>query len=244
MDIYQRIGHIKILVSKDKMIANLKINTFFRFSLIAVLLLTIFIHIISCHKNEENKIANLAKTEFPNQEGWNSTMTSTNDGILNAVIRYGHMQRFKKRKVVEFDSGIKIDFYDEKGKHTSKLTSNKGKLDEATNDIEAIENVVVVSDSGINLKTEQIWWNNSLEKVITDKFVTITTVKNDTFYGYGFESDQYFNNWAIRKISGKAGRGLALDIDFSGKKPKPDSVSIDSINYQKESLTDTLSENK
>ena len=181
----------------------------------------------TCQKNDESGTAKTTETEYPDQEGWNSTMTSTKEGILSAVIQYGHMKRFKKSKVVEFDGGIKIDFYDENGNHTSQLTSVRGKLNEGTNDIEAMENVVVVSDSGINLKTEQIWWDNSVEKVVTDKYVTITTNKNDTLYGFGFESDQYLDNWSIRKVSGKAGRGLDLGTEFSEKNETTDSMSVD-----------------
>ncbi len=171
-------------------------------------------------------------------------MTSTKNGILNAVIRYGHMQRFKKRKVVDFDNKIAIDFYDEKGRPSSKLTSEKGRLNEATNDIEAIDNVVVTSDSGINLRTEQLWWDNSIEKVVTNKFVTITTSKNDTFYGYGFESDQHLNNWSIRKISGKAGRGLDLGTEFIEKKTQKDSLPSDSQAFPSKAAADTLQEQK
>jgi len=196
--------------------------------------------VANCGKKTNSQTSNIGSIEFPDQEGWNAIVISTKDGILNAVIRYGHMQRFKKRKVVEFDNKIAIDFYDENGRHTSKLTSEKGKLNEATNDIEAIENVVVVSDSGINLRTEQIWWDNSIEKVVTDKFVTITTTQNDTFYGFGFESDQRLNNWSIRKISGKAGRGLDLGTEFKEKKTRPDSFSIDSLSIQPKTGTDAL----
>jgi len=187
-----------------------------------------FFIIIGCHKEENKKTVKTDNFSFPDQEGWNSIVTTTTDGVLNAVVRYGHMQRFKRRKVVEFDKGVEIDFYNEKGEHTSKLISKKGKLNEATNDIEAFGNVVVVSDSGINLKTEHLWWDNSIEKVVSDEFVTITTVDQDTFYGYGFESDQYLDNWVIRKISGKARKGLKLDIDFSKKGQKTDSSLVDS----------------
>jgi LPS export ABC transporter protein LptC len=196
---------------------------------IITIILSLSICLVTCQKSQESSVAKTGETEYPDQEGWNSTMTSTKDGVLTAVIRYGHMQRFKNRKVVEFDDGIEIDFYDEKGNHTSKLTSDKGKMNEGTNDIEAIKNVVVVSDSGINLKTEQIWWDNSVEKVVTDKFVMITTNKNDTLYGYGFESDQHLDNWSIRKVSGKAGRALDLGTEFKQKEVVVDTVSVVSV---------------
>ncbi len=190
----------------------------------------------SSDENEKPK-KRISTPEFPDQEGWNSTVISTKNGVRNAIIRYGHMQRFKKRKIVEFDDGIEIDFYNDEGEHTSKLKSERGRLKESTNDIEAIENVVVVSDSGITLQTERLWWDNSIEKVVTDKFVTITTVENDTLYGYGFESDQYLKNWQIKNVSGKAGRGFDLNFKMSKEEQKTDSVSSDSQIIKNDSLS-------
>ena len=167
----------------------------------------------------------MEQPEYPDQEGWNSTVTSSKNGIVGAIIQYGHMQRFKKRNVVDFDSGIVVDFYDEQGVHTSKLTSRNGRLDEATNNIEAIGNVHVVSDTGISLRTQRLKWDNSIEKIISNNFVTIVTAEKDTFYGNGFESDQNLENWHITGFSGKASKGLDLDFQFKKKKQPTDSVS-------------------
>ncbi|OQX84965.1 LPS export ABC transporter periplasmic protein LptC [candidate division KSB1 bacterium 4484_87] len=196
----------------------------------------------SCAKKEDADNQTTESTVLPEQEAWNSKVTSTVDGKLKAVIRYGHMQRFKQKKIVEFDSGITIDFYDEKGEHTSKLTSERGKLNEGSNDIEAFGNVVVVSDSGINLQTEHLYWDNGIEKVVSDTFVTITSAEQDTFYGIGFESDQYLNNWVIRRIYGKANRGLDLvELEKKEKEAKKDTTDVDSTAEKKDIVPDSLS---
>lgn len=185
-----------------------------------------FLIISGCQKKNEETVANIEEIEYPDQEGWNSTVTSSKNGIVGAIIEYGHMQRFKKRKIVEFDSGIVVDFYDEQGVHASNLTSKKGRLDEATNNIEAFGNVVVVSDTGITLKTERLRWDNSIEKIVSNDYVTIVTAEQDTFYGNGFESDQNLENWHITGFSGKASKGLDLNFQFSKKKQKSDSATV------------------
>ena len=154
------------------------------------------------------------------------------------------MQRFKQRKTVEFDDGIEIDFYNENGEHTSKLTSQRGRLNEATSDIEAFGNVVVISDSGINLKTEHLYWDNSMEKVVSDTFVTITTADQDTFYGVGFESDQYLNNWVVRRIYGKTGKGLELELETKSPANKGDTTAIDSTGRLYKSEKDSMAAGK
>lgn len=189
----------------------------FIFSLFGLFILS------SCQKKNEEVVANIEDLEYSDQEGWNSTIISTKNGIVGAIIKYGHMQRFKKRKVAEFDGRIVIDFFDEQGIHKSNLTSEKGRLDEANNNIEAFGNVVVVSDTGITLMTERLRWDNSIEKIVSNEFVTIITADQDTFYGNGFESDQNLENWNIKSFSGKASKGLNLDFQFNKKKQTNDS---------------------
>jgi len=201
--------------------------------------LILILLLFSCQKEENKETVKSSDLTYPDQEGWDSKVTTTQNGITNAIIVYGHMQRFKKSKIVEFDSGIEIDFFDEEGNHTSKLISDNGKLNETSNDIEAFGNVVVVSDSGISLETQHLWWDNNVEKVISDEFVKITTVEQDTFYGYGFESDQYLENWKINKIFGKTRKGLQLDLGIKKKDTKNDSVNTDSAAVKKEAVIDT-----
>ena len=199
------------------------------FAIIILICLVGFSFITGCQNKENDAVTELDDTEYPDQEGWNSTVTSSKNGIVGAIIEYGHMQRFKKRNLVKFDSGIVIDFFNETGEHTSKLTSKRGKLDEGTNNIEAIGNVVVVSDTGISLKTERLRWDNSIEKIVSNDFVTIITAEQDTFYGNGFESDQNLQNWRITAFSGKTSKGLDLDFQLSKKRPPADSTLINTI---------------
>jgi len=210
--------------------------------IIYIFIITLFAILIfaGCQKRKENTVENSENFEFPDQEGWKSKVISTTNGIVGAIIQYGHMQRFKKRKVVEFDQGIVVDFFNEEGEHTSKLTSKNGKLDEDTKNIEAFGNVVVVSDTGITLKTERLRWDNSIEKIVTYEFVTIVTAEQDTFYGNGFESDQNLENWRITGFSGITSRGIDLNFQLSKKKQQSDSITIESIIDTANTYKDTL----
>ena len=75
------------------------------------------------------------------------------------------------------DDSVRVDFYDEFGKHTSRLTSHRGKVDDVTHDLEAYEHVTVRSDSGTILTTERLFWNNATRKTHTDAFVDIVSPK-------------------------------------------------------------------
>ncbi|MDZ7267333.1 MAG: LPS export ABC transporter periplasmic protein LptC [candidate division KSB1 bacterium] len=138
----------------------------------------------------------------PDQEGWNSKVTVTNSGRITAIVQYGHMAKYSKDRRVLFDQGVMVDFYGRKGEHTSSLTSTRGILYENSNDVEALGNVVVVSDSGMTLRTEKLRWLNQRERIVSEEFVTITTARGDTLHGHGFESDATLKLWSIHKLSG------------------------------------------
>ncbi len=43
-------------------------------------------------------------------------------------------------------------------------------------------------------------WRNSDKKIVSDKFVTITSPK-EKIEGYGFESDQHLQNYVVYNIT-------------------------------------------
>jgi LPS export ABC transporter protein LptC len=178
--------------------------------------------IIGCQSQDQQSIAppNYAG---PDQEGWNSRITVTSRGRTAAVVQYAHMEKYSKRYETKFDGGIVVDFYNAEGKHSSNLVAAGGLLYEKTNDVEAIGNVIVVSDSGFTLRTQRLRWDNAKQKIISNEFVTITTAAGDTLYGNGFESDQSLTNYSIRKPSGVT----TQKVDFR-EETKPRSNRADS----------------
>ena len=75
-----------------------------------------------------------------------------------------------------------------------------------TNFLQAIDNVIVESDSGVTLYTDTLSWDNTAEIIFTNDLVMITTESNDTLYGIGFESDVNMEHWKILKPRGVTSR--------------------------------------
>ena len=101
------------------------------------------------------------------------------------------------------DSGIVVDFYDDEQRHTSVLTARRGVVNDLTKDFEAHENVVIVSDSGTTLKTEELFWLNAAQKVRSNAFVEIVS-PTEQIRGHGFESDQALRHYSVFKVTGQA----------------------------------------
>ena len=140
---------------------------------------------------------------LPTQESWNSTVTFTDSGVVKAVLKAGHISQYEGSKETSLDKGVHVDFFDEHGVHSSVLTSETGKVDETTNNLEAIGNVVVVSDSGVVVETEKLFWDNQRQLIHSEEFVTITSPK-ENLQGHGFESDQNLKNYKIFRVTGTA----------------------------------------
>ena len=140
------------------------------------------------------------------QESWGVTISMTDAGLQRALVQAGHLEKFNDRLYILLDQKVEVDFFDLEEKHTSRLTSQLAEVDEKSDFMRAIQNVVVKSDSGVTLYTDTLSWDHSLEMIYTDSPVIITTEKQDTLYGIGFESDVQMNHWKILHPSGVTNR--------------------------------------
>lgn len=194
----------------------------------------------TCGNKEKNE-SSLFHTSFsimPDQESWNSELTLSLEGKPQAVVRYGHMERYMNQRKVFFDQGVEIDFFDMNGKYVSRLTCERGEYNEITEEMKGMGRVVVVSDTGITLRTPFLKWDPRMGKIVSDSAVVVTTVHHDTLYGTGFESTADLRNWVIRKPTGITQRHIdiqAFEANWIHSTPS-DTVSQHPIAEQKPSL--------
>ena len=143
---------------------------------------------------------NLEDENSPAQESWNSQIIFTEEGVRKAVLHSDHIRMYNdpKEKLL---TKVELDFYDNYGKPSSRLTSKRGKVDDATENMYAIDSVVAYNDSSkVLLETEELMWRKSDSKIVTDKFARITT-PDEIMEGYGFESDRNLRNYVIYDIT-------------------------------------------
>ncbi|KAA3617266.1 MAG: LPS export ABC transporter periplasmic protein LptC [Calditrichaeota bacterium] len=164
---------------------------------IIILLFTLF----NCAQREEETTGSSTVTEFPDQESWNSTLFITNDGQKVGIVEAKHFQKFSKKKKTYISEGLKVDFFNNEGQHTSVLTSIGGEVDDQKQDMIAYGNVIVVSDSGMTLYTDTLMWDNKRQKIISLIPVKITS-DTDTLYGDSFISDPSLENYEITNSHG------------------------------------------
>jgi len=168
--------------------------------LIFPIVIWLFIYGCTKEKVEPTVTVQLTVEEIPDQESWNSTIFFTDSGKTRAILNAGHIKVFSKIKETLLDSNIRVDFYNNEEIHTTTLTSKRGKVDEKTNNLYAIDSVVAVNDSGIVITSDEMMWRNRDRKIVSDKYVTIVS-PNEKIEGYGFESDQNLSNYIIYNIT-------------------------------------------
>lgn len=202
-----------------------------------IFLILMVLMFCSCRRDHAvTEEGDVQKHEIPDQEMWNSTVTVTHKGQVEAILQYGHLARYSEERLIKFDSGVVVDFFD-RGEHASRLTADSGEMREESNDVRAMGNVVVISDSGLTLFTEELAYLQRLNKILTEKSVKITTDKGDTLYGVGFESDPNLRVWHIKNPRGKAHKGAdRSEVMTRRQRARADSIDVS----QKASGSDTL----
>jgi LPS export ABC transporter protein LptC len=173
---------------------------------IRILSVILVLTFLGCHTHESNQNPDPGllhpKRNIPDREGWNATIRVSMAGRLQAVIEYGHVMYYETSRINHFDQGVRVDMFDKKGRHTTRLTAERGEFNELTQDIRVLENVVVVSDTGITLCTSILNWNQQMEKIMSDTAVMVTTVEKDTIYGTAFQSNADLTHMIIKNPKG------------------------------------------
>lgn len=166
----------------------------------------IFILLFACSNQESESYESNAEKNYPDQESWNTILTITNNGNKVGIVEASHLKKYSKKNLTLISEGLKVDFFNSEGKHTSVLTSEGGRVHDVKQDMIAYGNVIVVSDSGMTLYTDTLKWDNERQKIISEIPVKITS-ENDTLYGDSFISDPSLENY---KITNSRGTGTEI----------------------------------
>ena len=126
----------------------------------------------------------------------------SDSALLKVILEANHLERFLgENPYLEMTEGVHVRFFNSLGEVESELRSNYAVSYENTDIMEAKEDVVVVNKKGETLNTEHLVWEEKTERIHTEEFVKITT-EDEVIFGHGFESNQDFTKYRIKKIKG------------------------------------------
>lgn len=102
---------------------------------------------------------------------------------------------------MDMNKGIKAEVYNDSMHVESTLTANYARYYEKQGNFLIRDHIVVVNKKGDTLHTEELVWNQGIQRFFTEKFVKIST-PTLTMYGDGLEANEDFSWYRIMNQKG------------------------------------------
>ncbi len=165
--------------------------------------LFILLTLTACNNDPEQIKALTSKNAVQEDRATDVTFIQSQHGKVKAILS-AHIfirNELAKPPYTDLKDGIKVEFYDDSNKISSTLTAGYARYYEKQGNILIRNNVVIVNKKGEQLNTEELVWNQGVEKFYTEKFVKITTA-TQVLYGDGLEANKDFTWYHIKNLKG------------------------------------------
>jgi LPS export ABC transporter protein LptC len=175
-----------------------KIKTY---KILFLLTSTIF---ISCKNNIEEVKKFTTHIEYPEFTAENISIYRSDSAKVIFRLSAPQMIKYntKDKNYILFPKGIyAVHYFPEYPNIESYIKANYAKYLPEDKLWEAKGNVKAQNRKGEKLFAEQIFWDQKKQIIYSDKNVKIQT-EDEIIYGKGFEADQYFEHYKIKKIRG------------------------------------------
>lgn len=106
-----------------------------------------------------------------------------------------------KPAYIDMNRNIKAIFYDDSGNVANTLTADSSRYYSTQGNVIVWDSVHIVSRKGEQLNTDELIWNQSIQKFFTEKPVRITT-PTEVLYGNGMEANSDFTTYKIINPTG------------------------------------------
>jgi LPS export ABC transporter protein LptC len=173
-----------------------------------------FFLLVSCINamDDIREVSNQA--DGPSESQWNMNLTYTDSGKVMLVVQAPKADHFPlaKEPYTEFAEGIHARFMDKQGQEESSIRSNYAKRFTQAKQWEARGKVVVINRQGEQLETEHLLWSEEEQRIWSNEFVTLSK-GSEVIMGQGFEADQNFTSYTIKKVTGSISLDDAEDVE-------------------------------
>ncbi len=158
--------------------------------------------LLSCSNIDDLAPPSEHTVEKPSQESWNAKIFINSEGRRAVTAESNYLASYNATNTTTLIGRVKLDFFDNDGGHASVLYADTGRISNNNKRIfTATGHVIIEADSGIQVVTEELFFNEQLDKLYTNRAVRITT-EEDTLYGIGFESDASLEHWTLKEPTG------------------------------------------
>ncbi|MFW5879191.1 MAG: LPS export ABC transporter periplasmic protein LptC [bacterium] len=175
---------------------------FFKYTAKSITVLLWIVMLFSCQTDLETISLITKVDESPIESAFDVKIIYSEYANVKMILESPKMDKYEgEKQYLEMPEGVNVVFFDSLGNESSSLKANYAINYEEDNIMEAHNDVVVVNEKKEKLNTEFLVWDKEQAIIYTDKFVKITT-GDEVLFGDGFESDERFEQWVIKKPRG------------------------------------------
>jgi len=160
--------------------------------------------LLAACRNEMSDInALVSKSIMQEDRASDVTILYSEEGQVKARLfsREFIRNEISKPPYTDMQQGLKVEFFNDSLQVESTLTAKYARYYEQQGNVLIRDSVVVVNKKGDRLETEELIWNQRVQKFYTEKPVAITTA-TQTMWGEGLEANQDFSWYQIRSLRG------------------------------------------
>ncbi len=172
----------------------------------AIMVIVMFVFIALTRLNKvkvEVEVDQIDRVDLPRMKSLGVETLVSDSGMIRYKMTAGEWEIYDKKKPSfwSFEKGIHLERFDSLLNVDAYIDADTAYYFDKDKLWELRSNVKIENAKGERFTTSILFWNQVTEKVYSDEFITIK--KGDQLLsGYGFESDQKFENYDIRKTSG------------------------------------------
>jgi LPS export ABC transporter protein LptC len=122
---------------------------------------------------------------LPKEQFFDYHLVETSNGIKQWTLDSDEMRKFSDQEDVQLIT-VTMDFFRD-GEHFSTLTADSGKAHQISRDVHTWGNVVVITDDGRRLDTEELFFSNETQLIHNDVY-NVFTRGEDVVTGIGLEA--------------------------------------------------------
>jgi len=158
--------------------------------------------LFSC-KNDLSKLPENIKTDFENERAYDVEFIYSENGQTKSQLFTKEFVRndHAKPQYMDMLKGLHVNFFDDSMHVESNLKARYARYYPESGNILVRDSVVVFNKLGDKLETEELIWNQKLQKFYTEKLVKITS-SGQVSYGEGMEANQDFTWFRITNQRG------------------------------------------
>ncbi len=168
-----------------------------------VLLTCVILTAASCRNDMKDIHALVNKTVMQEDIAHDVTILYSEDGQVKARLSSKEFIRneISRPPYTDMKKGLKVEFFNDSMLIESTLTAKYARYYEQQGNVLIRDSVVVINKKREKLETEELIWNQDIQKFYTEKPVAITTA-TQTMWGDGLEANQDFSWYQIRNLRG------------------------------------------